>query len=55
MTGVADAAAQVILALTLSTTHFVVVARIASYVIIGSGVFVGFLYVGHIRSRLQRH
>jgi hypothetical protein len=55
VTGVADAAAQVILALTLSTTHFVVVARIASYVIIGGGVSVGFLYVRHVRSRFQRH
>jgi len=55
VTGVADAAAQIILALTLSTTHFVVGARIASYVIIGSGIAVGFLYVRHARAQLQHH
>ena len=55
ITLVADAAAQIILALTLSTTRFVVVARIASYVIIGCGIVVGFLYVRHVRARLQPH
>jgi len=55
VTALADAAAQVILALTLSTTHFVVAARIASYVIIASGLAAGILYVRSVRARLQRH
>jgi len=55
ITGVADALAQVVLALTLSTAHFVVAARIASYAIIGSGLAVGILYVRSVRARLEPH
>ena len=49
--GTADAAAQIALALTVSTTHFVVLSKIASYTIIGCGLAVGALYVRHIRHR----
>lgn len=45
VTGTADAIAQIVLALTLSTAAFVVAARIASYVIIGAGLAVGVVYV----------
>ena len=54
VTGTADAVAQITLALTVSTTQFVVLARIASYTIIGSGIAVGALYVRHVRARLAR-
>jgi len=52
--GVADAAAQIALALTLTTSQFGVYARVASYVIIGSGVAVGAVYVRHVRTRLRK-
>ncbi|HTX08245.1 MAG TPA: VC0807 family protein [Solirubrobacteraceae bacterium] len=51
VTGTADAAAQIALALTVSTATFGVVARIASYAIIASGLAVGALYVRWIRGR----
>jgi hypothetical protein len=54
VTFVADAAAQIVLALTVSTATFGVVARIASYVIIGSGLAVVFLYARVTRARLRR-
>lgn len=41
----ADAAAQIVLALTVSTTTFGVVARIASWAIIGSGLAICALYL----------
>ena len=53
VTFVADAAAQIVLALSLSTTHFVVDARIASYAIIGSGLAACLLYVRLTRARLR--
>lgn len=49
VTGLADAAAQITLALSLSTSQFGVYAHVASYVIIGSGLAVGALYVRHVR------
>ncbi|HEX4011676.1 MAG TPA: hypothetical protein VHX62_16765 [Solirubrobacteraceae bacterium] len=49
---VADAAAQVVLALTVSTATFAEVARVASYVIIGGGLAVCALYLRAARSRL---
>lgn len=49
VTGLADAAAQIALALTLTTSQFGVYARVASYVIIGSGLAVGAFYVRHVR------
>lgn len=54
VTGTADAIAQIVLALTVSTSTFVVVARVASYAIIGSGLAVGALYVRRVRARLGR-
>lgn len=48
-----DAAAQVALAFTVSTSTFGVVAHIASWAIIGTGVAVGVLYVRGIRARLR--
>lgn len=54
VTGVIDAAAQIFLALTLSTSHFGVYARFASYAIIGSGLAVGTVYTRHVRARLRR-
>ena len=54
VTGVADAVAQIALALTVSTTTFVVVARIASWTIIGTGLAVGALYVRWSLRRLRR-
>jgi hypothetical protein len=53
VTGIADAVAQIVLALTVSTATFVVVARIASWTIIGTGVAVGALYVRSSRRRLR--
>jgi hypothetical protein len=50
---VADAAAQIILALTVSATTFGVVARVASWVIIATGLAVCALDVHRIRARLQ--
>jgi hypothetical protein len=54
VTGVADAIAQVVLALTLSTGKFVVAARVASYVIVGSGLLVAATYLRWKRARLPR-
>jgi hypothetical protein len=54
VTGTADAAAQIVLALTVTTSQFVVLARVASYTIIGSGLIVGALYARHVRRRLER-
>lgn len=49
----ADAAAQVILAFTVSTSAFGVVARVASYVIIAVGLVTCALYLRRVRARLQ--
>jgi hypothetical protein len=54
ITGTADAAAQIALALTVSTATFGVVARIASYVIVASGLAVGAIYVQWVRGRARR-
>lgn len=54
VTLVADAAAQIILALTVSTSTFGVVARIASYAIIGTGLAVVFVYARFTQARLRR-
>lgn len=54
VTGVVDAAAQIFLALTLSTSEFGVYARIASYAIIGGGLAVGTVYIRHVKARLRR-
>jgi hypothetical protein len=54
VTGLADAIAQVVLALTLSTGRFVVAARVASYVIVGGGLLVGAVYLRWKRARLPR-
>jgi hypothetical protein len=54
VTGTADAAAQIVLAFTVSTATFGVVARIASYVIIGCGLAVGALYVRRVIGRARR-
>ncbi len=54
VTFVADAAAQIVLALTVSTATFGVVARIASYAIFGVGLAIVFLYVRFTRARLRR-
>jgi hypothetical protein len=51
----ADAVAQVALALTVSTSTFGVVAHIASWAIIGTGLAVGVVYVRRIRARLQHN
>jgi hypothetical protein len=53
ITLVADASAQVILALTVTTSTFGVVARIASYVIIATGLAVCALYLRRVRARLH--
>lgn len=52
VTGLADAIAQVVLALTLSTGKFVVAARVASWVIVGGGLLVAVTYVRWKRRRL---
>ncbi len=52
VTGVADAIAQVVLALSLSTGKFVVAARVASYAIVGTGVLVAAGYLRWKRHRL---
>jgi hypothetical protein len=49
----ADAAAQVILAFAVSTSTFGVVARVASYLIIATGLAACALYVRRVRARLQ--
>jgi hypothetical protein len=54
VTATADAAAQIVLALTVSTSTFAEVARVASYVIIGSGLGVCALYLRVVRARLRR-
>jgi hypothetical protein len=54
VTCVADAAAQIALALTVSTSSFGELARVASYVIIGTGLAVCVLYLRWTRARLQR-
>jgi hypothetical protein len=54
VTGTVDAAAQIALALTVSTATFGVVARIAGYAIIGSGLAAGAVYVRWIRGRARR-
>ncbi|MGH2895499.1 MAG: hypothetical protein ACRDPM_19845 [Solirubrobacteraceae bacterium] len=51
VTTLLDAAAQVVLALTVSTATFGVAARIASYVIIGGGLAVSALYVRVVRAQ----
>lgn len=51
VTGTADAIAQIALAFTVSTSTFVVLARVASYTIIGTGLAVGALYIRHVRTR----
>lgn len=53
-TALLDAAAQIVLALTVTTATFGVVARIASYVIIGGGLAVCSIYVRVARRRSQR-
>ncbi len=50
ITGVADAAAQIVLALTVSTTTFAEAARIASYTIIGGGLAVCAVYLRLVRA-----
>jgi hypothetical protein len=52
--GIADAVAQVVLALTMSTEKFVVAARVASYVIIGGGLLVAATYMRWKRARLPK-
>lgn len=52
VTGLADAIAQVVLALSLSTSQFVLAARVATYAIVGSGVLVAIGYVRFKRARL---
>jgi hypothetical protein len=54
VTCVADATAQITLALTVSTATFAEVARVASYTIIGSGLAVCILYIRATRLRLER-
>ena len=51
VTLIADAAAQIALALTVSTSTFGVVARVASWVIIGTGLLVCVLYLRWTRAR----
>jgi hypothetical protein len=51
VTFTADAVAQVALALSVSTTTFVVAARIASYAIFAGGGTAGALYIRHVRRR----
>jgi len=53
VTLVTDAAAQVALALTVSTSTFGVVARVAGWVIVGAGLTVCVLYLRWIRARLK--
>jgi hypothetical protein len=50
---VADAAAQITLALTVSTTTFAVVARIASYAIIGTGLAACAIYLRFVRAHIS--
>lgn len=54
VTGLADAIAQVVLALSLSTSQFVVAAHVASYAIIGGGLLVAVAYVRFKRARLAK-
>jgi hypothetical protein len=54
VTALADAAAQIVFALTVSTATFAEVARVASYAIIGSGLAVGALYLRFARARQRR-
>lgn len=49
----ADAAAQIVLALTLSTASFAELARVASYVTIGGGLAVAALYLRWARAQLE--
>jgi hypothetical protein len=49
VTATLDAAAQIVLALTVSTATFGVVARIATYLIIGTGLAVAALYLRFAR------
>jgi hypothetical protein len=49
-----DAAAQIVLALTLSTADFAELARVASYVIIGSGLAACALYLRRVRAQLRQ-
>ena len=51
VTFTSDAVAQVVLALSVSTTTFVVAARIASYTIFAGGGTAGALYIRHVRRR----
>ena len=51
LTFTTDAVAQVVLALSVSTTTFVVTARVASYAIFAGGATTGTLYVRHVRRR----
>lgn len=53
VTCVADAAAQIILAFTVSTSTFGELARVASYVIIGAGLAVCALYLRRFRASLE--
>jgi hypothetical protein len=55
LTLLADAAAQIILAFTISTATFGVVARIASWVIIATGLAACALYLRRLRAGLQDH
>ncbi len=50
----ADAASQVVLALTVSASTFGTVARLASRVIIGVGLAICVLYLRRLRTRLRR-
>jgi len=54
VTGLADAIAQVVLALSLSTSQFVVAAHVASYVTIGGGLLVAAAYLRWKRARLAK-
>ncbi len=54
VTGLADAIAQVVLALSLSTSQFVVAAHVASYLTIGSGLLVAVLYLRVKRATLPK-
>jgi hypothetical protein len=53
VTATVDAAAQIVLALTVSTSTFAEVARVASYVIIGSGLAVCALYLRRLKASLR--
>jgi hypothetical protein len=55
LTLVADAAGQVILALSVSTSSFVATARVVRWVTIGAGIATAVAYVRRVRAQVSPH